>query len=75
MIKYCIFYSLIEFQEKNNEIISYGLYSKCLEYCNHVFCKHPKENKWAMPVLPEVEKYFEDTISKLSDDWKNIFIK
>jgi hypothetical protein len=74
---YQIFESEKAFIAKNDEIVATGLCGNSTTYANVNQCKHPKLNKWAMPVLPYVAHFFNENelVSSLTSDWQIVIKK
>jgi len=70
-MKYKIFTSAQEFEEKNTEIFESGVCGNAKEYSDIASCKHPQLDQWAMPVLEYAEQFFNsnELIKSLSSDW------
>lgn len=69
---YKIFESEKDFIAKNNEIIKQDICGNAKTYADINQCKHPKLNKWAMPVLPYVIDFFNENEldEMLTSDWQ-----
>ena len=70
-MKYKIFTSEKEFEDKNTEILESGVCGNATQYADLSTSKHPQLDQWAMPVLEYVESFFEgETLSNnLGKDW------
>ena len=70
-MKYKIFTSAQEFEEKNTEIFESGVCGNAKEYSDIASCKHPQLDQWAMPVLEYAEPFFDanELSLELSGDW------
>ena len=76
-MKYMIYDSLTDFENKNIEITASGVCGSASKYADAQSCKHPTLDKWAMPVLNYSEQFFnqDDLVDTLSSDWVIIPIK
>ena len=70
-MKYKIFTSEKELEDKNTEIFESGVCGNASQYADLASSKHPTLNKWAMPVIPYVFGFFNsnELIDTLSSDW------
>lgn len=70
-MKYKIFTSAQEFEEKNTEIFESGVCGNSKKYADLNTSKHPILDQWVMPVLIYAEPFFDGEIlaNELGQDW------
>lgn len=68
-MKFAIFDNISDAQFKIDTIDNLSLFTNSNTYAIITSCKHPNLDKWAIPVISEVEKYFENTVDTLDNTW------
>ena len=72
-MKYYIFFNQQDLLAKDVEIMTSEpfLFPNSKNYATLAECKHPTQEKWAMPVIESVHSFFDSSqcVDELSSDW------